>query len=155
MSEDRMWVWWAGLDGERYQYGPCATRDEVVKMIIDAQGYQELEPEPAVGKLPALSWRIRFHVVEATQHTIEDVRLNGVDVIERLTDQYEDWVDNDGDGELFNYTDDEERKLGERLTAVIREWGRDKLRAWAFADQRNEEWVEMPHPQNDSDSSPE
>jgi hypothetical protein len=101
--------------------------------------------------MPALNWRIGIHVVEATKHSVEELMIDGDRVLEDLAEfLYEEWLDPDGDGCLFDVKPEEVRDLGRRLSATLHEWAADKhINAWAFKDTRSEEFVTLPHPSSE------
>lgn len=141
---ERPWEWWAGLDNERFQVGPCATRQEAVDRAIADEVFTEIEPDPEGGHP---DWRIRITVVEATKYEVTDVTLDASRILEDLSDNQYEMMDPEGDGNLFDVTGEDVKDLDARLNAAFHEWAKDKrMNNWAFRDTRNEEDVYLPHP---------
>jgi hypothetical protein len=144
MSEtERHWSWWAGYDEERYTVGPCTTREEAIAEAISSCIFSEIEP-----KNPGDPWTIRFYVIEATQWQISDIKIDANTVLENLSEHvYEEMLDPEGDGNLFDLSPEDTKNLSLFLTKAFHEWAVDKkLKNWAFKDSRNGEWIELPHP---------
>lgn len=140
------WMWWAGDNDERYSVGPCATRQDAIDEALGQGVYLEVEPDPP--ERP--DWTIGVYVIEARSPTIEDVEIDGDDVLEMLeTRTYEDLVDPEGDGNLLAATDEQRRDLSRRLTRALHEWVVENGIGLAYASfretrNRNEEY--LPHP---------
>lgn len=150
------WFWWAGRrSDEGYEIGPAQTRELAIEEALGQGVYMEIDPDPEDGHP---EWRARIHLVEARQHSIEDVKIDGSQIIEMLEEgPLDDWASPDGDPLFFNeagpkadLTVAQLLELTRRLSEAFHAWVRDtpgvKFHPLVFADTRNEETVTFPHP---------
>lgn len=145
---ERQWFWYAGRNDETCQVGPCRSREEAIGLALSDDIYTEIDPDAEHPE-----WRVSIYLTEATKHELEDIKISDAGrILEHLSeDVYYDWLDPDDDGNLFDYTPEQERDLSARLTSALHQWARHhKLapKSFMFRDMRNSEWVVLPHPDN-------
>lgn len=152
------WKWYAGTDDERFDIGPCDTRDQVIAEAL-AQRIGEVSEEvsedvtdPETGVLTNRLYRHRFYVLEAVPHG--PVELDGYFDAANWFDELEngplaDLGDSDGNPMLADITKAQGADLTDRIQAVIRQWQVDHnitISAWAFAQSAKAEFVDLPAP---------
>lgn len=131
------WFWFASSDGEAFQIGPCATRDEALKSAaIDEIGVETPEGY------------IVFHITQATNPPLKIADWLRLETLiegagENLAES--DRVASDfDDGDAFAVTSEQDKDLQERIRKACDEWQEAHgltFRVHTFAAMRNNETI--------------
>jgi hypothetical protein len=123
------WQWYYSQCEERWS-GPCRTRDGAI-----AEGLNEYSGEP-------------FIICEARRSEL-CTDVTAYRLLEMLDELNEEFVDGDGDGRAFPCSGYQERQLEKMVSQTIKHWcylNKISLIGWAFAEQRNEERIDIDAP---------
>lgn len=134
-NDDYPWAWYAG-DGERFAYGPHATREDAIDDAMNNEcGYDD-EDEVC-----------RFEVMEAYQKPLDLATLMPSQM-ERIIERWDEHLSEDygdpesGDSMLQDIVQSDWDDLKARLCQAVSDWQRDRgiaLKSWRFTQTRNTE----------------
>lgn len=130
MSEEPYrWYYGYGKNPDQF-HGDFATRELAVEEGLDmaACSYEEIT------------------IIEARHDILRTDIFDGRDILEKLSEENEEYANEDGDIGIDDATDEQMRSLETRLNAVVAEWLAEfKLgQAWSFAHIRMSEIVVVP-----------
>lgn len=141
------WQWWGSYDGgEHMLVGPAASRDAIIKCIKDDR-LGEYKAEDG-------TWRIKALIGEYQENTQDlaswfEAERFVEDAAERMEDNNCGADDTGERHPVDEITPEQMADLESCVRASIRAWQKRnglKMRSYWFKDSRNEECIDVPHP---------
>ncbi|WP_298983464.1 hypothetical protein [uncultured Roseibium sp.] len=141
------WHWWASYDsGDIFSIGPFDSRDEVFQAVIEDR-CGEYKTKDGDWRISALIAECKFGNVDLALYFDEDRFLE--DAWERMDDNNQG-SNEDGDCHpLEGLSTECKRDLEASVRSAIRSWQKRHelpLKSYYFASTRNEENIDVPHP---------
>lgn len=123
--------WYASDNPERYDIGPCDTRDEAINKFLTHASIEELCNFGSIC------------LCYANKHDITDIEIDANRLLERLSDEYEDLL---GDKELIDCTQEQVNELDKLLNFHFQNWIKQyniKANLSSFKEVQKEEAITL------------
>lgn len=138
------WEWWGGDDEERYLYGPCETKEDIIQEATHGCTGEFQDEEN--------NWKIGIHICEAQREPLRVADWIDADsILERAEDNI---VDSDrvsaehDEGPWFECSTEQSSDLESRIKTACDDWQKDhgiKFVPFTFSNSRNHEFIVVNH----------